>query len=243
MTEFRTSTLGWVYICLGAVWTVLLAGGILYLHRHRRLPFLQIRRLPIIFIAVTLLHLYAVVCLVSYTIHPIIPCDAQFWIMSIYLPFGIALLQAANSQFLYIASQQRRYASYTDLDDMQLSEKSNPIDQSLPWWKRMAERVYRMDRTTRIIIFIGLGMAVEVRRSRYAMMVNYEHMLTRSSWHSLFLSISVPRYSILIMDFSTSRSLGRSNSERPCVSPAGNGKSANPSLGTAICSFQIGGYR
>ena len=90
----------------------------------------------------------------------------------------------------------------------------------------MAERVYRMDRTTRIIIFIGLGMAVEVRRSRYAMMVNYEHMLTRSSWHSLFLSISVPRYSILIMDFSTSRSLGRSNSGRPCVSRAGNGTSA-----------------
>ena len=177
MTEFRTSTLGWVYIWLGAAWTILLAGGLLYLHRHRRLPFLQIRRLPVVFAAITLLHLYAVLCLISYTIHPIIPCDAQFWMMSIYLPFGIALLQAANSQFLYIASQQRRFASYTDLDELQFSEKSSPVDPSLPRWKQMTERVHRMDRTTRIIIYIGIGMAVEVRRSGELQATGYSFVL------------------------------------------------------------------
>lgn len=163
MTEFTTSTLGWVYIALAAAWTLVLAGGLLYLFRHRGLPFLQIRRLFLVFSAVILLHLYAVVCMVSYTIHPIVPCDAQFWIMSVYLPFGIALLQAANSQFLYVAGQQRQYANFTNLDELEFSEKSTPINPSLPWWKRTIQRIQRMDKTTRTVIFIGIGIAVEVR--------------------------------------------------------------------------------
>ncbi|EMR62029.1 putative gpcr -type protein [Eutypa lata UCREL1] len=100
--------------------------------------------------------------MVSYTIHPIIPCDAQFWIMSVYLPFGIALLQAANSQFLYVAGQQRKYASVTNLDELEFSEKSAPINQSSPRWKQSIQRIQRADKITRTVIYIGIGMAVEV---------------------------------------------------------------------------------
>lgn len=163
MADITTSTLGWVYIGLAGAWTVLLAGGLFYLHRHRKLPFLQIRRLSLVFVAVVLLHLYAVVCMISFTIHPIVPCDAQFWVMSIYLPFGIALLQAANSQFLYVAGQQRKYANFTNLDELQLPGKSTPVDPSLPWWSRMMQRAQKMDKTTKIVIYIGIGMIVEVR--------------------------------------------------------------------------------
>ncbi|RYP39867.1 hypothetical protein DL767_001986 [Monosporascus sp. MG133] len=160
--EITTSTLGWVYIALAAAWTAVFVGAIFYLRRHCRLPFLQLRRLPLMCTAVILLHLYAIVCLICYMIGPLVPCDAQFWIMSIYLPCGIALLQAANSQFLHVASQQRKYAKFANLDELELLAKSENVDPTLPWWKRTFGRVRRADGTARIVVYIGIAMAVEL---------------------------------------------------------------------------------
>ncbi|RYP14246.1 hypothetical protein DL766_009737 [Monosporascus sp. MC13-8B] len=95
-------------------------------------------------------------------IGPAVPCDAQFWIMSTYLPFGIALLQAANSQFLHVASQQQKYASVADLDELELSAKSAGVDPTLPWWKQTLGRVQRADRTARLVVYIGIAMVVEL---------------------------------------------------------------------------------
>ncbi|RYP02142.1 hypothetical protein DL764_005937 [Monosporascus ibericus] len=160
--EIATSALGWAYIGLAAAWTAVFVGAIIYLRRHCRLPFLQLRRLPLMCTAVILLHLYAIVCLICYMLGPLVPCDAQFWIMSIYLPCGIALLQAANSQFLHVASQQRKYAKFANLDELELLAKSASVDPTLPWWKLTFGRVRRADRTARIVVYIGIAMAVEV---------------------------------------------------------------------------------
>ncbi|KAI1881647.1 hypothetical protein JX265_000473 [Neoarthrinium moseri] len=162
MAEVQFSTLGWFYIGLTAAITVLLLWGMVFLHRHRRLPFLQIRRLPVVFAAVINLHLYAAVCMTGYTIGPVVPCDAQFWVMSIYLPLGMALLQAANSQFLYVASQQRKFARFNNLEDYTTFEKCRPVDTSLPWWKQQIDRVKRMDKMTRVLVYIGIGMTIEL---------------------------------------------------------------------------------
>lgn len=156
------TTLGWVYIVLDIVWTMVLVAGLAFLWRHRRLPFLQIRKLPLVFTAVINLHVYGFVCTLGLTVGQVVPCDAQFWIMSIYLPFGMALLQAANSQFLYIASQQKKFAQFNNLEDLELSEKSKPVDPSWSWLKRTYEKVRRMDKVTRILVYIGIGMVVEL---------------------------------------------------------------------------------
>ncbi|KAF3012961.1 hypothetical protein E8E14_003007 [Neopestalotiopsis sp. 37M] len=156
------TTLGWVYIVLDIAWALLLAAGLAFLYRHRRLPFLQIRKLPLVFTAILILHCYGAVCMLCLTVGQLVPCDAQFWIMSIYLPFGMALLQAANSQFLHVAKQQKRFAQFSDLEDHYLSEKSKPIDPSLPWWKRNYEQVRRMDKVTQILVYIGIAMVVEL---------------------------------------------------------------------------------
>jgi hypothetical protein len=162
MANIVFTTLGWVYIVLAIIWTGLLVCGLVFLYRHRRLPFLQIRKLPLVFTAVINLHIYGAICMLGLTVGQVVPCDAQFWIMSIYLPFGMALLQAANSQFLYIASQQRKYARFNTLEDYGFSEKSRPIDPSWSWWRRTFERTRRMDKLTRILVFIGIGMVIEV---------------------------------------------------------------------------------
>ncbi|KAH8673310.1 hypothetical protein BX600DRAFT_432942 [Xylariales sp. PMI_506] len=162
MAEVVFSTLGWVYIGLAAVWTVLLICGATFLHRHRRLPFLQIRRLPLVFTAIALLHAYGTLCMLGLTIGPAVPCEAMFWVMSLYLPFGMALLQAANSQFQYIATRQRGFAQFNNLEDYRPSTKSMPIDPSLSWWRRTALRFQRMDKVTRVLVVIGIAMVVEI---------------------------------------------------------------------------------
>ncbi|KAK6078591.1 hypothetical protein SCUP234_06214 [Seiridium cupressi] len=162
MANIVFTTLGWVYIILTIIWTLLLVGGLAFLHRHRRLPFLQIRRLPLVFTAIINLHIYGAVCMLGLTVGQVVPCDAQFWIMSIYLPLGMALLQAANSQFLHVASQQRKFAYFNNLEEHNMSEKSRPIDPSLSWCGRAAEKLKRMDKVTRILVCIGIGMVVEL---------------------------------------------------------------------------------
>jgi len=161
MAAASYDALGWFYIGFTIVWSLLLIAGMAFLHRHRQLPFLQIRKLGLIFCAVILLHLYAISCTLGITYGTMVPCEAQFWVMSIYLPFGMALLQAANSQFQYIASQQRRFASLGNLDEQEVSEKSTPIDQALPWYKRAAIRCRNSDKPTRTLVYICIGMAVQ----------------------------------------------------------------------------------
>lgn len=161
--DITVTTLGWVYNALTIAWTVILLAGMVFLYRHRKLPFLRIRRLPLVYSAVVLLHLYGVASMIAFTIGSLIPCDAQFWIMSIYLPFGMAMLQAANSQFLHVASQQRRYARVTSLDGSELPERTtDQVDPSQSWFKRTVGRVRALDQTTKIVVYIGLAMAVEV---------------------------------------------------------------------------------
>ncbi|CAJ2502292.1 Uu.00g096860.m01.CDS01 [Anthostomella pinea] len=161
-TKLNTGPLGWAYIALTVVWTVVVASGMWFLHRHRQLPFLQMRRLPLVFSAIVLLHIYGVATMVVYVIEPLVPCDAQFWIMSVYLPCGMALLQAANSHFLQIASQQRKYVRHSDLEDKLLSEKPPLLDPSLPRWKRTIQRVQSADQTTRTLYYISLGIVVQL---------------------------------------------------------------------------------
>ncbi|KAH8194210.1 hypothetical protein TruAng_011626 [Truncatella angustata] len=145
MANIVFTTLGWVYIVIDIVWTVLL-----------------IRKLPLVFTAVINLHIYGAVCMLGLTVGQVVPCDAQFWIMSIYLPFGMALLQAANSQFLHIASQQKKFAQFNNLEEHGMSEKSRTIDPSLPLWKKNIEKLKRLDKVTKILVFIGIGMLIEL---------------------------------------------------------------------------------
>ncbi len=165
MAEANTGTLGWVYIAITAAWTIILVGGMIFLHRHRQLPFLRVRRLPLVFTAIVLLHVFECAAMAAWTYGPLMPCDAQFWIMSIYLPFGIAMLQAANSQFIHVATEQRKYAQFGSFVEQSLPEKPGELDKSLSGWGRCIESIRRANTVTRTVIYIGIGMTVNVRHS------------------------------------------------------------------------------
>lgn len=149
-----------------------------FLWYHRRLPILQMRRLPLVFTAMGMLHIYWVLCMIGYVISPVAPCAAEYWIMSIIVPggkctisrqisglmcIGIATFQIANSQFLHIASQQKRYTSVQSLEELVRGRNVSALDgKTGSLWQRIWQRLQNMDRITRMVIYVSMGMALQV---------------------------------------------------------------------------------
>lgn len=161
--QLTIDTVGWSYIGVAITWSVILYSAIGILWHNRQLPLLQMRRLPLVFTAITILHIYWTLCIIAHIIAPILPCAAEYWIMSILLPFGIAIFQVANTQFLYIACGQRRFRGPSDLNAIALRKRSSMLDdqttsilQKLPRW------LSKVDQITRLMIVVGIGMAFQV---------------------------------------------------------------------------------
>ncbi|KAK5651643.1 hypothetical protein OQA88_11818 [Cercophora sp. LCS_1] len=152
--QVRLNAVGIWWICFGAVWTAALAAGMSYLYRKRHTPMLRMRGLPLTFAGLILLHLYWATVQVGYAVGPLAPEVAEFWIMSIWYPFGIALFQAGNSQFLHIAKAQSRFARSSS----QVTAK---------WMKPTQKggifaRLRRMEYSQRMFLFVTIGMACQL---------------------------------------------------------------------------------
>ncbi|KAK0658019.1 hypothetical protein B0T16DRAFT_341025 [Cercophora newfieldiana] len=153
----RLNSIGIFWITLACVWTVLLASGMVYLYRKRHTPTLRIRGLPLTFAGIVLLHLYWATVQSGYVIGPLAPEVAEFWIMGIWYPFGIALFQAGNSQFLHIAKAQSRFAKADGAVGKGFDEKRVERKE-----RGMLARLRRMDYSQKMFLFVTLGMAVQL---------------------------------------------------------------------------------
>lgn len=149
--------LGKFYDSLAIAWTVVLFAGISWLVAHRSLPCLKMRNLPLAITATCFLHIYVVKVLLAYTTNGHFPCSAEFWIMCIYLPFGIALFQANMTQLLSISTQQRRLLERDELSLRQISRTSGDENRGL--WSRWR----RLNSLRKTYVFIGIGMLIQVR--------------------------------------------------------------------------------
>lgn len=167
--HLTVDNVGWTYVGITVGWTVILYSALGFLWYHRQLPQLQMRRLPLVLISMTMLHIYWVLATLAYAIGPATPCGAIFWFMSILVPFGIATFQVANTQFLYIASQQRSYAKVRSLDSLAWEKRVSVLDgQTGSFWRRMSMRLKHADQITRMAIYVGIGMIVQVEYSPVA---------------------------------------------------------------------------
>jgi hypothetical protein len=139
-----------------ASWTLLLMAGMSFLYSRRSMPLLRIRGLPLAFAAIALLHVYWVAVQFVYLYGPLVAADIEFWIMGIYLPFGIAVFHASNSRFLHVAKAQRRYAQGGRVaGPAQAAQKSR--------WP-LVDRFRQYDYTGKMLALIFTGMAVQVSR-------------------------------------------------------------------------------
>jgi len=152
----RLDGVGIWWITWGAVWTFLLVTGMVYLFRKRDMPTLRIRGLPLTFAGLILLHLYWISVQIGYSVGPLAPAVAEFWIMSIWYPFGIALFQAGNSQFLHVAKAQSRFARPPSQMSTRFDEKRNPQKMGL------FGRLRSMDYSKMMFTFVTIGMVIQV---------------------------------------------------------------------------------
>lgn len=100
--------LGKLYAGIAIAWTVVLYTGAIWLFFNRKMSFLRMRNIPLAIGAISFLHVYLIKILLAYTTNGHFLCSAEFWIMSIYLPFGVALLQANIVQLQSVSEQQQK---------------------------------------------------------------------------------------------------------------------------------------
>lgn len=154
--KFQLDGLAWVYISIAIAWTILLGLGVAFLISKRHRPFLRIRNVPLAVSAVATLHVYWVLCMIAYVLQGFFPCGTEYWIMSVYLPLGIALFQACNTQLLHVANIQRRYA--TSIEDAKPTKEAKYNK----GWRKWLPDLYANNRAKRTMKLIAYGMVLQV---------------------------------------------------------------------------------
>jgi hypothetical protein len=103
-------TLGITYVALAIIYTLFVSGELFLLYRQRSAFCVRIRNIRVVFAAVSLLHIYLILVLLVYPWNGIFPCSAEFWIMALFLPSGMAFFQgkapAQTSHFTYTNTLQ-----------------------------------------------------------------------------------------------------------------------------------------
>ncbi|EXJ89098.1 hypothetical protein A1O3_02162 [Capronia epimyces CBS 606.96] len=155
--RFNTDGLGKTYIGIVVAWTCLLLPAAIFLIRNRNLSYLRMRNIPLAISAVATLHVYWVLCMIAYVLNGYFPCATEYWIMSIYLPLGIALFHATNTQLLSIATAQKRYAQGDVLVESQPSKQPKARG-----WRKWWEQLKTYNATKNTMAWIGMGMIVQL---------------------------------------------------------------------------------
>jgi hypothetical protein len=149
---------GKTYFGFAVAWTVILSTGIGWLILNRNLYFLKMRNVFLAVVSTSFLHLYLVKILLAYTTNGHFSCGAEFWIMSIYLPFGIALFQANMVQLQSVSTQQKKFLQGHAF----LAREAIPLQLPQHGLRRLWKRWCEMTAARRTEIFIGVGMAAQV---------------------------------------------------------------------------------
>lgn len=155
--RYNTDGLGFTYIALVIAWTCLLLPASIFLIRNRHLPFLRMRNIPLAISAVAILHVYWVLCMIAYVLNGFFPCATEYWVMSIYLPVGIALFQATNSQLFSVATAQKRYAQ----GDIVVETRAAP-NPKIRGWRKWWAKLKTYNATKNTMAWIGIAMIVQV---------------------------------------------------------------------------------
>lgn len=173
--EARLDGVGIWWLTYAGVWTLLLAIGMTFLYKKRNTPTLRLRGLSLTFAGIVLLHLYWLTVQIAYSVGPLAPEVAEYWIMGLWYPFGIALFQAGNSQFLHVAKAQSRFARPPSQMKTRFDEKR------LPQKSTFMQRLKAMDYSKRMFMFVTMGMGVQVGIS-HSTIVSVSTELTPCSW-------------------------------------------------------------
>jgi hypothetical protein len=156
--------LGKIYVSIALVWTVILYTGITWLILNRNLYFLKMRNIFLTVVSTTFLHLYLVKILLAYVTNGHFSCAAEFWIMSIYLPFGIALFQANMVQLHSVSSRQKKLLQTLQTQGF-LAQEAVPLRLPERGLRLLWKKWCAMTAARRTEILIAVGMVAQVSLS------------------------------------------------------------------------------
>jgi hypothetical protein len=156
--------LGKIYVSIALVWTVILYTGITWLILNRNLYFLKMRNIFLAVVSTTFLHLYLVKILLAYVTNGHFSCAAEFWIMSIYLPFGIALFQANMVQLHSVSSRQKKLLQTLQTQGF-LAQEAVPLRLPERGLRLLWKKWCAMTAARRTEILIAVGMVAQVSLS------------------------------------------------------------------------------
>ena len=145
--------LGKLYAALIITWTLVLLAGITSLLLKRRAPCIKLRNLPLAIASTAFLHIYLVKICLAYTTNGHFLCSAEYWIMSIYLPGGIALFQAYLAGLRSVWKEQRKLISGRTSEEHGEGAARKGL---LGWWHGLSS-------SKRSYCVIALGMLVQVQ--------------------------------------------------------------------------------
>lgn len=151
------------YISFGLIWTCILSGAMIYLWSKRNIPFLAIRGLPLTFAGVICLHLYWMLVQVCIVIGPIEPEVGEYWVMGTWLPWGVSLFFAANTQLLHVAKVQKQFVHVSTISDTDtLVEGMRRKSTAMSWWRKRYLRFQQKSYSARVLILLSIAMAFQV---------------------------------------------------------------------------------
>lgn len=150
-----------LYIAVAIIWTAILLTGCTFLVINRHEQCIRIRNLLLALSGIACLHVYWILCMVAYSMGDRYPCAAEYWIMSIYLPFGIALFQANSMQLLSVFGiQEKLLLGAQQPYRSSVRGRTKPLRRQLSQWKHM-------NLVQRTEVCIVVGMVVQVRCSPF----------------------------------------------------------------------------
>ena len=95
-TRPNIDALGIGYLVAAIIYTLILTAELYFLYRRREAFCVRIRNIKVVFAAVSMLHIYLILVLLVYPWNGLFPCSAEFWIMSVFLPSGMAFFQGKS---------------------------------------------------------------------------------------------------------------------------------------------------
>ncbi|RPA80004.1 hypothetical protein BJ508DRAFT_210715 [Ascobolus immersus RN42] len=126
----RVDYVGRIYFGVFGFWTSLFFAGLFGLYKYRKLSFIRLKNVPLVFAALVLLHIQLTFDLLAYPLNGVLPCAVEYWIMTLCLPLGIALFQAQNMQLFstfynqqHLLRRSTKHSAIRTSKDQQGNEK------------------------------------------------------------------------------------------------------------------------
>ncbi|KAF1811703.1 hypothetical protein P152DRAFT_48877 [Eremomyces bilateralis CBS 781.70] len=152
--EPNLNGLGVFYICLSLLYTIFVLGGLWALWLHRDTTAVRIRGFWTIFSAVLCIHMYSMAVVLVYPLNGILKCGTEFWMMSIVLPFSVALFQASNIRLSAYYEGQRSLINSPTTGGRK-ARYPTEMRGLLRWWREQ-------NSATKTYVFIALGLTVQL---------------------------------------------------------------------------------